>query len=113
MSIAIVIDKRAAGIPALEAACCSRGHTGLGGYIRKRAIAIVVIQGAITPIGNEQVVVSVVVIVPYAHALPPAGAEQPCLRGHVGECSVAIVLVKPIRRLFALGIHSFKAGAVH
>ena len=62
----------------------------------KRAVAPVVIQTVLAPVGDEQIVVAVVVVVAGAGALAPAARAEPGRRGHVRECAVALVAVEMV-----------------
>ena len=68
------------------------------GDIGERAVAIVAIQNVLAPVGDEQIVESVVVVVANSDARRPAGAEQAGLLRHVGERAVAVVLVQAVGR---------------
>src|SRR5579862_4628892 len=113
MAIAIIIDKGAPGIPALQAGSSPRSYAGLGCYFGERAVAVVVIECAIPPVRDEQVIVAIVVIVSRAHALAPAGAQQTGFRRHIRKGSVAIILIKPVRRLGAASVFRLETRAVH
>ena len=77
VAVAVVIDESAAGVPAVQPLSRCRGDAGLSRDVRERAVAVVVLQDAVAPVGDEQIVVAVVVVVADAHALAPAGARQP------------------------------------
>src|SRR5256885_16695608 len=53
-----------------------------------------------SPVGDEQIFETVVVIVTDTHSAGPARFEQPRFLGDVCECTVAVVLIKPIARTF-------------
>ncbi len=86
-AVAIVVDERAACVPARAFA----RHSCLLADVGEGTVTIVVVQNILAEVGNEQIVPSVVVVVADAHALPPAGMRDSGLRSHVGESSVAIV----------------------
>ncbi len=89
LAVAVVIDPSAARAP--TGAICS--HAGFFGDIRESAVPIVVIENVFAPVGDEQIVKAVVIVIADADAARPAGSMQPRLGGHVGECAVAVVLV--------------------
>src|SRR5262249_34856799 len=91
-AIAIVIDPRAARAPVSSIAA----NASPGGHVRKSAIAIVVVENVLAPVGDEQVLESVIVVVADANTHGPTGSEQARLRGYIGEGPVAIVLVEPV-----------------
>src|SRR5205085_8414806 len=99
LAIAIVIHKRAARAPHLAA---SR-NTGLFADIRKRAVAVVVVQDIFPVVGHVKVFESVVVVVAHAHALAPSCMRQTGFLCNVGEGAVLIVVIKVIRRGLARG----------
>src|SRR5215831_1669802 len=55
-------------------------------------------QNVLAEIRAENVVKTIVVVVPNADTGGPAGAEQSSLFGNISECAVAIVLVKLVCR---------------
>ena len=107
MAVAIVINKGAScTIPG------PRGfEPGLGGDVRKGSVAVVVIQDVLAKVGQEEVIVAVVVVISDADAVAPARVAEPCLVGHVGESAIAIVVIEVIRG-FAAGREPFVLGAV-
>src|SRR5437667_10272577 len=107
-AVAIVVDKRTAGVPAFAVPA----HARFVSYIRERAITIVVIKNVLAEIADEEIFEAVVVVVTNANALSPAGVGYAGLHGNVCECSVTIILEKMRRRLLALG-ETFQARSVH
>src|SRR5579862_8426589 len=87
------------------------GQVSLLGYVRERAIAVVVVEDVLSPIGDEKVVVAVVIVVADANRIGPAGMHQARIPGHVGKGAVPVVLVQAIAWLFAL-FEAFQARAV-
>ena len=61
------------------------------------------VEDVLTEVGDEQVVIAVVVVVADAHALSPSGVVEPGLQGDVGEGAVAVVLEEVAIRLLAFG----------
>jgi len=68
------------------------------GYIRKRAVAPVVIKPILAVIGDEDVFESIVVVVTDADAIRPSGVKQAGFGGNVGEGAIAILVVKTVAR---------------
>src|SRR6266478_348515 len=89
LAVAVVVDPSAARAP--TGAICS--HAGFFGDIRESAVPIVVIENVFAPVGDEQIVKAVVIVIADANSARPAGSKQPRLRGDVGECAVTVVLV--------------------
>ena len=106
--VAIVIHERAPTVPPLAR---SR-HARFFAHIRKSSIAIIVIQQIFPEICHEQIVKSVVVVIPDAHALPPAGMHQPGFHRHIRKRPVAIILEQVRGRLLPLR-KSFQPPAIH
>ncbi len=112
MAVAVVIDEGAAGVPALQTAGGAGGDAGFAGDIGKGAVAIVVIESAVAPVGDEEIVMAVIVVIADAYALSPAGAAQTGGGSDVGKRAVAIVLIEAVGGLLALDRFGFEAGAV-
>src|SRR5579859_3698990 len=99
MSVTVVVDERATGIP-------PRGllnQPRLCRDLSESAVAIVVIQGVLAVVADEQVFVTVVVVVADAYALSPSRACQPSFHRNISESAVAIVLKQMAGRLFTFG----------
>ncbi len=103
MPVAVVIEKRATGVPALQARRGARRHAGLFRDVGECSIAVVAIQRAIAPVAHEQIFVAVVVVVAGADALPPSGARHAGFQRDIGERAVPIVLVQTADRLWPFG----------
>src|SRR5439155_398038 len=71
-------------------------QAGLLGNVGERAVAVVAVEDVLTPIGHEQIVETVVVVVAHAHRGYPARAVETGLFRYVGECAITIVLVQPV-----------------
>jgi hypothetical protein len=115
VAVAIVVQECAARVPAIQAGgSFTRGlrQAGALGNICEGSIAAVPIQHTITPVGHQEISISVVVVVSYATALAPAGAGQSGFDGHVSERSVAIVLIEPIGGRVGSRPFRFKTRAV-
>src|SRR6266849_3117468 len=107
-AVAVVVHESAAGAPGFAAAgdVCFFADVGEG------AVSIVVIENVLAVVGDVEIVEAVVVIVPDAHALAPAGVSQASLFGDVGECAVVIVAVEMAGGRFAGG-QAFQFRTVH
>ena len=98
MAVLVIIQEGAAGVPAPLPVARICSDPGLSGGFDELAVALVAPQSAIAPIGDEQVVVPIVVIVAYAAALAPTGAPNSRFDRDVGKCAVAVVLVQAADR---------------
>src|SRR5881397_2312145 len=107
-AVAIVVDKRTAGVPAFAVPA----HARFVSYIRERAITIVVIKNVLAKVADKEVLEAVIVVIANADPLSPAGVGYASLQSNVGECAVSIILEKMRRRLLALG-ETFQARSVH
>jgi len=107
MSVAVVVDKGAAGVPTRAIS----GDAGFFADVREGAIAVVVVQHVFAEVRNEEIVEAVVVVVADAGSLAPAGMEQAGFGSDVGEGAVAIVLEQMIDGLLTGG-KAFEARAV-
>src|SRR5215469_8166992 len=101
MPVAIVIDETATGIPTFLGT--GLGQAGLLRNIGKGSIAVIVIEDDSAPIGHNQIIESVVVVVADTAALTPARASEAGLFRDVGECSVTVVVKKEVRGLAVRG----------
>src|SRR5580704_2005779 len=113
VAVLVVVDKRAAGIPAALAVARIRRNPGLLGGIGEGSVAIVVPQGAITPVGDVQVVETIIIVVARANALAPASAGNAGFEGDIGKGAVPVVLVEPAHWRLTRWPLGFKAGTVH
>ena len=95
MAVLVIVDERAPGVVALQPALCSRGDAGLRCDIYEFAVAQILPQRTIAPVCNEQIVPAVVIEITDAAAGAPSGARNTSRRRHIGERTVAIVLVQP------------------
>src|ERR1700693_3544407 len=111
MSVTIVVHPGAAGVP-----------TGLGsrldeasalGDVEEGPVTVVVIEDVLSIVGNEQIVVAIVVIIADATGLPPTSAEfQARAFSDIGERAVAIVFKETTMRLMVFG-ESFEPPAIY
>ena len=107
-SISIVINERAAGVPAFSVSA----NAGFVGDVGKCAVAVVVVQNIFTEVADEQIVVPIIVVVADADALSPSVMDKSGLRSNVGKSSIAIVFEK-MRDRFVAGLKSLKPRTVH
>ena len=108
MTVTVIVQKTAACAPA-----GSRSRDA--GFLRdvgERAVAVVAVQHVVPPVGDEQIVEAVVVVVADATGLAPAGMGQPRLLRDVGERAVAVVVEQVAGRL-AVPHFRVEAAAVH
>src|SRR5258708_40249132 len=90
MAIAIVIQKCAAGPPAIFFIV----HAGVLGYVGKSAVAVIVKQNVVAPETAEEIVPAVIVVIADAHAGLPAGTRESRFVGDVGEAAIGIISVE-------------------
>src|SRR5947209_8273771 len=102
----VIIEKGTAGTPSN----LFRIEPGLLGYVGKGSIAVVVIQNIMTPVGDKQIVEPIVVVVAYAHPLPPSHPNKPCLFAYISKGSITIVSKKPVS--WCGGFRSLKGPSV-
>src|SRR6202162_2768339 len=107
-AIAIVIDKRTAGVPTRALA----RHARLLAYVGESPVTIVVIQNILAVIRYEQILPPVVVVIADANALAPARVPYSRLGGNVGEGAIAIVTEK-MRSGFAARGKAFEPRTIH
>ena len=72
MAIAIVVDERAACVPARAFA----GDAGFLADVGESSISVVVIENIFAVVGDEEIFVAIVVVVTDADALSPAGVAD-------------------------------------
>src|SRR5215469_2883742 len=94
VAVAVEVNKRAPRAPPLLLAPQSRASR----YIGESSVSVVTIKNVLAEICAENIFESVVVVIPDADAASPTHAVKPRLLRNVGERSVAIILVQPIRR---------------
>ena len=88
-------------------------QAGLLRDIGEGSVAVVAVESVLSVVGDEEIVVAVVVVVANAAGLAPAGLVfQAGAGSHIGEGAVAIVLEEVAVRLLSSG-KSFQPPAVH
>ena len=106
--VAVVIDPSAAGVPAdaLFVQPCFLGDVG------ERPVAIVVPEHVLSPVGAEQIVPAVVVVVAHADRDAPAALGQTRLLTHIRKRAIAVVLVEVGGRRLARLVSLLQAQSV-
>ena len=107
MAVAIVVDKSAAGVPALAISGDARIFADVG----EGAITVVVVENTFAEVSDEKIVETVVIVVSDTNSLSPTGVEQAGFGGDVGESAIAIVFEEMRRGLLA-SRKTFEAPAV-
>jgi hypothetical protein len=72
-------------------------QTGLLRHVAEGAVAVITVKDVLTPVRNEQVVESIVVVVAHRYSGCPTRAPQSRLLGNVRKRTVPIILVQTIR----------------
>ncbi len=67
-------------------------------HLRESTVAAVVIQGIFAVTADKKIVISIVVIITDAYALPPPSADQSGLLGNIRKCAVAVIAIEAICR---------------
>src|SRR5580698_7079952 len=100
MAVFVVVNPGAAGVPARFGA--GLDEAGAFGDVGEGAVAIVVIENVLAVVGDEEIVVAVIVVVADAAGLSPAGADVKTRTiGDIGEGYVEIILEEAAMRFFA------------
>lgn len=89
-AVAVEIEEGAAGAPAR----LRRGKATAFSFIVKGAVALVVVENVASPLGDEDVVVAVVIDVACADALSPAGVREASFLCDVFKLEPAEVAIK-------------------
>src|SRR5262249_52753548 len=106
-TVVVVIEPHGARSPARQA------QTGFRGHISECAVAVVVIKNATTVGGDEEVGVTVVVVIAHGYAHPEGGPGADAgFLGDIGERAVAIVLVERVTKWFR-GLEEIRRAAVY
>src|ERR1700730_10840004 len=92
MSIAVVVEECASRAPTAGRI----GQTRRTGYIRERSVAVVAVEDVLSPVGDEQIVEAIIVIVAHTYAASPARLQQACPLGYIREAAVPVVFEEPI-----------------
>src|SRR5271167_708614 len=111
MPVAVVVDPGTTGIPA--GLWAGLDQPGAFCDIGECSIAVVMVKNILPVISNEQIVVTIVVIVADATGLTPTGVDfQPRTLRNIGERAITVVLEQVTMWLVALG-ESFQPPSVH
>ena len=95
VSIAIIIKKSASRPPAHVAFI---GQSHLLGNIGKSAVPIVTVENILAVISDEDILESIVVVVPDRYSAGPPRPHQPGLLRNIGERTIPVILVEAITR---------------
>ena len=110
MAVLVVVDKSAAGVPARLGTGLMK--SGLFSYVGKCAVAVVAVKRVLAVVGDEQIIVAVVIKISNAARLAPACfVFQAGTFCHVCKCAVAIVFEQMTARLLTGG-EAFQPPAV-
>src|ERR1700736_6711490 len=90
MAVAIVVNKTGAGAPSVA------GNAGFRGDVGKSTVSVVVIKSIAAQVCNQQVGISIVVIVTGGDSHAVKAPLQSCLFCHASERAVVIVPVETI-----------------
>jgi len=74
------------------------GESGLLRYVRECPIAIIMVEDVFPIVSQEQIVMSIVVIVTDANAIAPPRVSQAGLLCNISKSSVTIVVIKAVGR---------------
>src|SRR5439155_10890622 len=101
VDIPVIIDQTAPGVPSGTLATLE--EAGLFGNFGEGTVCIVVIEDILAPVGDEQILETVVIVISDAHSLAPARAAKarPCR--NIRERPVAVVVVEVVSWLAAFG----------
>ena len=98
-AVTVVVDESAAGAPSGLFPPYARALRN----ISEGSVPIVAVKNVLAPIGDEEIVKAVVVIVSDTHSLAPPRADEPGLLRDIRECAVAVIPVEMIRWSLAAG----------
>src|SRR5216684_8249348 len=92
MSVAVVVEECTSGAPTAGRI----GHARRTGHIRERSVTVVAVEDVLAPVGDEQIVEAVIVIVAHTYAASPTRLQQACPLGHIREAAVPVVFEESI-----------------
>src|ERR1700722_337420 len=107
MTISVIVHKRTASAPVRSFG----QQPALLRHIGESAIAVVVIKNVLPPIGDKQIVITVIVVVPDTDTLSPSKMRESGLAGHVGKGAVPVIVQQAVRVL--LRVNSIQPGSIH
>ena len=108
ISILVEVDKRASGVPA----GCLLNQVGFQCGISKSPTACVEIQNILPVVGDEQILMAVIVNISDTNPLSPARAGQPSLFRDILENAFSEIAVQMVGGLLALW-KTFKCRSIH
>src|SRR5258706_5212678 len=103
ISVAVIVDEGATCAPALIGE-----QTAFFGLVAKRAIPLIPVQDILSPLGDEDVGVAVIVDIPRADALAPSCTRDSRFFGDVFEIQSTQVVIQE-----RLGLRAPEAAAIH
>src|ERR1039458_6509830 len=92
VAVAVVIHEGAAGSPSHS----WREQTRFLGDIGEGAIPIIAVENVLTPVSDEDVVETIVIVIRDGDTVRPTHARETGLRGDIGEGAIPVVLVEPV-----------------
>ena len=92
-AVAVVVEKSGSRSPSHRRSA----DPGLLGDVLERPVGAVAVEHVAPPIGDEEIVEPVVVVITDRHRRRPARSFEPGLLGHIAERAVAVVVVKTVR----------------
>src|SRR5215510_6423280 len=106
MAVAVIIHEGASAAPTPFAAEESRFTRHIG----ESSVAIVAIENVVAPVGDKQILIAVVVVIPDANTLSPPHARELRFGGHISESAVPVIAIEVIGGRFAR-CKSFQSGS--
>src|SRR4051812_15814704 len=108
MAITIVVNECTAAIPAR----CFLHQPSLGGHVAESPVPVVVVKRVLAVVADEQVFVTIVIVIADANTLSPSGTRETCLHGDISKGAIAIIFEEVTRGLLPLG-KAFETPAVY
>jgi len=108
MTITVIVQKCAAGTPLVSVPL----NSAVRGDVGEPAVAIVVKERVLTPIGHVHIFKSIVVDVADADTISPSGSRHAGLDGRIVKTSASLVVEEMVCWSFAIS-EAFKARPVH
>src|SRR5262245_44971043 len=98
ITVSVVIDKGASGAPSNRFVC----EAGFLRNVLERAASRIPVEHVVAVVSNEQVGITIVVVIAGAGSLSPSAAYKICAGGDVGKTSVPVIPVKVVCGFLAL-----------
>src|SRR5208282_1382151 len=89
-AVVVIVEPNRAGGPAW------RGYARLVCYVRKSAVAIVMVKNAAAVLRDVQIGIAVTIVIANGYTLPETTCADACFLGHIGKGSVTIIFVQGI-----------------